>query len=178
MQCSPAEKSIELDPLAVEPRVNFAMTSLIQGDHERALSSLSPDNDLIQYWPTTRFYQGVVLYHMGRYQEATDVLNGLSIPWAIGGPEAALALAHTATGDVVKRRHRFYRSSKTWKYIRSSPGWCTRAWVTSKRRSPISIPRVTGRQMRTGRFWPPGTCFPRFSSHCGQTRDMTACCAA
>ncbi len=95
-----AEKAIELDPLAVEPRANFAMTRLMRGEHKLALSSLRPENDLIQDWPTNRFYEGVVLYHMGLYTEAIEILNGLNIPWAGFGPKATLALAHAASGDV------------------------------------------------------------------------------
>ena len=94
-----AEKALALNPLAVEPRANFALTRLMRGEYELALSALRPDNNLIQDWPTNRFYEGVVLYHMGRYSEAIDILNGLSIPWAGFGPEATLALATAATGD-------------------------------------------------------------------------------
>ena len=95
-----AEKAFELDPLAVEPRVNFAMTRLIVGEHDLALKTLRSDNDLIQHWSTNQFYEGVVLYHMSRYPEAIELLSGLSIPWATFGPEATLALAHVASGDV------------------------------------------------------------------------------
>ena len=94
-----AEKAIELDPLAVEPRVNFAMTRLIQGDAKRALGILRSERDLLQDWPTTRFYEGVVLYHVGRHTEAIEVLNGLSVAWAGEGPLATEALAYAASGD-------------------------------------------------------------------------------
>ncbi len=100
MAAQSAEKAIELDPFAVEPRANFALTRLMLGEHELALNVLRPENELIQDWPTNRFYEGVVLYHMGRYSEAIEILNGLSIPWAGFGPEATLALAHAASGDV------------------------------------------------------------------------------
>lgn len=95
-----AEKAIELDPLAVEPRVNFALTRLMQGEGQRALDTLRSENDLLQDWPTTRFYEGVVLYHMGRHAEAIDILNGLSIAWAGQGPLATEALAYAAAGDL------------------------------------------------------------------------------
>ena len=95
-----AEKAIELNPFAVEARANFALTRLMRREQQLALSALRPENDLIQDWPSNRFYEGVVLYHMGRYSEAIEILNGLSIPWAGFGPEATLALAHAASGDV------------------------------------------------------------------------------
>jgi TolB-like protein/Flp pilus assembly protein TadD len=95
-----AEKAFELDPLAVEPRVNFAMTRVIEGDSQFALEVLRSERDLVQEWPTIRFYEGVVLYHMGRYADAKDVLRDLSIPWAGAGPAAAEALASVALGDM------------------------------------------------------------------------------
>lgn len=95
-----AEKAIELDPLAVEPRVNFAMTRLFDGDAQSALSMLKSESELLQEWPTTRFYEGVVLYHMGRHAEAIEVLNSLSVAWAGEGPLATRALAYAASGDL------------------------------------------------------------------------------
>jgi TolB-like protein len=95
-----AEKAIELDPLAVESRANFAMTQLFQGDAQRALATLKSESELLQEWPTTRFYEGVVLYHMGRHTEAIEVLNGLSVAWAGEGPLATKALAYAASGDL------------------------------------------------------------------------------
>jgi len=95
-----AERANELDPLSVEARVNFALTRFIQGDAELALSTLRPENDLVLYWPTNQFYEGVVLYHIGRHSEAIEVLDGMSLSWAMYGPEATLALAHVASGDV------------------------------------------------------------------------------
>ena len=95
-----AAKAFELNPLAVEPRVNFALTRLVGGEHELALRSLQPTSDLIQEWPTNRFYEGVVLYHMGRYADAIEVLTGLDIPWTGLGPQATLALSYAAAGDL------------------------------------------------------------------------------
>lgn len=100
MAIDAAEKAIKLDPLAVEPRVNFALTRLLQGDAKGALGILKSDNELVQEWPTTRFYEGVVLHHMGRHTEAIDVLNGLSVAWAGEGPLATEALAYAASGDI------------------------------------------------------------------------------
>ena len=54
---------------------------------------------MLQDWPTNRFYRGVVLYHMGRYEEAIDSVKGLSIPWAGQGPLATEALAQVALGN-------------------------------------------------------------------------------
>lgn len=95
-----AQTSIELDPLAIEPRVNFAFTRLVQGEGQLALATLQTDSDLVQDWPTSRFYEGVVLHHLGRHEDAIGVLEGLSIPWAGHGPMATEALAYIAAGKV------------------------------------------------------------------------------
>ena len=95
-----AEQAFELDPLAVEPRVNFAMTRVFQGNNQLALEVLRSDSELVQDWPTTQFYEGIVLYQMGRYADAKEVLHGLSIPWAGAGPAAAEALTCVALGDM------------------------------------------------------------------------------
>jgi TolB-like protein/Tfp pilus assembly protein PilF len=99
-----AERAMELDPLAIEPLVNFAMTRLIEGDAELALSALRQDSELLQDWPTLQFYEGVVLYHMQRYSEAIDLLSGLDIPWAGQGPLATQAVAHARSGQETEAR--------------------------------------------------------------------------
>lgn len=50
------------------------------------------------------FYEGVVLHHLGRFEEAKQLLEGLSVEWTGLGPEAALALAHAASGDTAAAR--------------------------------------------------------------------------
>ena len=94
-----AERAMELDPLAVEPRVNFAMTRLINDDAQLALNTLRQGRELLQDWPTLRFYEGVILYHMQRYSEAIGLLSGLDIPWAGQGPLATEAVAHSGIGE-------------------------------------------------------------------------------
>lgn len=93
-----AERALELDPLAPEPHVNLALLYLITGDREQALGA-ARDRGEVSEWPTARFYEAVVLYHLGRYAESISVLEDLSIPWAGAGPRATLALAHAAAGD-------------------------------------------------------------------------------
>ena len=95
-----AKKSIELDPLAAETRANYALTRLLLGDGLLALATLQSEGDLVQDWPTIRFYEGVVLHHLGRHDEAIAVLEGLSIPWAGSGPMTTEALAHIASGNM------------------------------------------------------------------------------
>jgi TolB-like protein len=99
-----AGRAMELDPFAVEPRVNFAMTRLLDNDPQLALDSLQQGADLLQDWPTLRFYEGVILYHLQRYPEALDLLSGLDIPWAGQGPLATEAVARAGMGETDETR--------------------------------------------------------------------------
>lgn len=95
-----AERAIVMNPLAIEPKANFVLTRVMNGDYSTALDSLKTGQSLVQTWPTLRFYEGVVLHHMGRHQEAVETLEGLDIPWAGQGPLATQALSYAALGDV------------------------------------------------------------------------------
>ena len=55
--------------------------------------ALQPD------WTTGRFFEGLALYHVGRFTQAVQVLDGLVVEWAGSGPGLTLALAHAAAGD-------------------------------------------------------------------------------
>ena len=99
-----AERAMELDPFAVEPRVNFAMTRLIDGNAQLALDGLQQDAELLPDWPTLRFYEGVILYHLQRYPEALVLLSGLDIPWTGHGPLATESMARANMGEVDKTR--------------------------------------------------------------------------
>ena len=94
-----AEQAITLNPLAIEPRANYAMTRVMNGDYQTALDALRSRSDLTQAWPTLRFYEGIVLHHLGRFDEAADILQDLKIPWAGEGPLAAEAMSRAAMGD-------------------------------------------------------------------------------
>lgn len=94
-----AEQAIVLNPFAIEPMANFAMTRVMNGEYSTALDALRSKSDLMQAWPTLRFYEGVVLHHMGRYEEAAEILQDLKIPWTGEGPLATEAMSRAAMGD-------------------------------------------------------------------------------
>ncbi len=100
-----AESAVELDPLSVEAYVNRALTLMIDGDGEAALETLQDQSSYVQPWPTTKFYEGVVLYHLGRFEESAAVLNGLSISWAGAGPLSTEALALIGAGEETAARN-------------------------------------------------------------------------
>jgi len=55
--------------------------------------------ELLPDWPTLRFYEAVILYHLQRYPEAIGLLYGLDIPWAGQGPLATEAVARVGMGE-------------------------------------------------------------------------------
>ncbi|MFO7764302.1 MAG: hypothetical protein R6V61_11265 [Wenzhouxiangellaceae bacterium] len=99
-----ARRAIDLDPLALEPRVNLALGHLIRREPERALAVIREKRHLLPEWSTLNFYEGVILYHLGRHDEAVDVLEGLSISWAGAGPLATAAVANAAAGRELAAR--------------------------------------------------------------------------
>jgi TolB-like protein len=99
-----ARRAVALDPLSPEAISNLALSLLSSGyaaealDGARKLQVLQPD------WTTGGFYEGLVLYHLGRPVEAASVLQGLEVEWAGSGPKLTLALACVADGQVGRAR--------------------------------------------------------------------------
>lgn len=99
-----AERAIAINPLALEPFHNLVFSLLIFGRYEQALEEFRSRQWPRAPWESDDFYKGVVLYQLGRYQEAIDTLDGLSVPWAGEGPLVTLALAQAALGDLEEAR--------------------------------------------------------------------------
>ena len=94
-----AKRAVELDPLSPEAVSNLSLSHLANSDYEKALAEARRVDEIQTSWGTGRFYEGLSLYHLGRFAEATSVLENLAVPWAGSGPLATLALAHVASGD-------------------------------------------------------------------------------
>ncbi len=94
-----AKRAVELDPLSPEAVSNLSLSYLANGESERALAEAGRVREMQSAWATGAFYEGLSLYHLGRFGEAKSVLRDLSVPWAGSGPLATLALAHVASGD-------------------------------------------------------------------------------
>jgi len=100
-----AKRSVELDPLSPEAVSNLSMSYLANGDYEKALAEARRVDELQTSWETGRFYEGLSLFHLGRFADAITVLENLAAPWAGSGPLATLALAHVASGDTAEARN-------------------------------------------------------------------------
>jgi len=99
-----AKRAVELDPLSPEAVSNLSQSYLVNGDYEKALAEARRVDEIQTSWGTGRFYEGLSLYHLGRFAEAKSVLENLAVPWAGSGPLATLALAHVASGDTAEAR--------------------------------------------------------------------------
>jgi len=94
-----AARAVELDPLSSEAVSNLSLSSLIVGDAERALAEARRAGEIAPEFTTGHFYEALALYHLGRFREAAEILDGLPVAWAGSGPESTLALAYIAAGN-------------------------------------------------------------------------------
>ena len=93
------ERAVELNPLSAEAVSNLSLSCLTNGERERALAEARRAAELSPGWTTASFYEGLALYHLQRFEEASSVLGDLTVEWTGLGAEAALALAHQAGGN-------------------------------------------------------------------------------
>ncbi len=91
-----AEQAVALDPLSPEALSNLILSEIINDRHEHAMRRIEDIESLGLSYSTNRFYKGILLYKIGRYHEAIEVLDGLQATWSGGGPQALLALAYMA----------------------------------------------------------------------------------
>ncbi len=94
-----AKRAVELNPLSPEAVSNLSLSYIANGEYEKALIEARRVRELHSDWATGLLYEGLALYHLGRFTEAQSVLRNLSVPWAGLGPRATLALALVASGD-------------------------------------------------------------------------------
>lgn len=94
-----ARRAIAINPLAVEPFHNLVFSLLIDGRYQEAHSELQNRTAPRAPWDSDELYKGVLLYHMGRFQEAIDSLENLSVPWAGEGALATVGLAQAGMGN-------------------------------------------------------------------------------
>jgi serine/threonine protein kinase/Flp pilus assembly protein TadD len=97
-----AERAVELDPRSHEAVSNLSLSYLANGEYEEALAEARRVNEIQTSWETGRFFEGLSLYHLGRFAEARSVFEGLETPWAGSGTPATLALIAIASGDTAE----------------------------------------------------------------------------
>ncbi len=99
-----AKRAVELNPLSPEAVSNLSLSYMANGEYAKGLVEARRVREFQSDWATGPFYEGLALYHLGRFTEAKSVLRDLSVPWAGSGPRATLALALVASGDSAEAR--------------------------------------------------------------------------
>jgi len=99
-----SRRAVALNPLSPEAMVNLASSCLFAGQLEPALKAARRTRELDKDYTTASFYEALVLYEMGRFDEAAALLEGLFLPWAGSGPTTARALSLAAAGREAEAR--------------------------------------------------------------------------
>ena len=87
-------QAAELDPMSAEALVNHALGHIATGEYEQVLEPASRARQLQPDYTTAPLYEAWALYHLDRFKEARDLLEGLRAEWAGAVAEATLALVH------------------------------------------------------------------------------------
>lgn len=108
-----AKRGVAVNPLSGEATSNLTLSFLATGNYEKALSQSRANQAVIPSWPTEKFYEGLALYHMGRYSEVQDLLEDVTVDWTDSGAESLLALSFIASGNETAARDVLARFEKT-----------------------------------------------------------------
>ncbi len=94
-----SRRAVELNPLSVEAGGNLASALQANRDYELALAESRRVLDIQRGWQSALLGQGLLLYELGRLQEAEAALAGVSVAWAAPAARDTLALVHIASGN-------------------------------------------------------------------------------
>jgi TolB-like protein len=94
-----ARRAVAVNPLSGEAVSNLTLSFLTNGDFEKALAQSRHNQTILPSWPTAKFYEGLALYHLGRFTEVRPLLENVNADWTDYGAESLLALSLLAAGD-------------------------------------------------------------------------------
>ena len=81
-----ARTAVSYNPLSQESISNLALSLLSIRDYEGALREANRVLEVQPDFTTGILEKGVALYHLGKYEQASEVLRDLSVSWAGNGP--------------------------------------------------------------------------------------------
>ncbi|MFU8832045.1 MAG: winged helix-turn-helix domain-containing protein [Wenzhouxiangella sp.] len=87
-------QSARLDPMSPEALTNYTFGYIATSQYERALDPAFRVRELQPDFTTGTLFEAWALYHLGRFEAARDLLEGLRAEWAGAAAEATLALVH------------------------------------------------------------------------------------
>lgn len=94
-----ARRAVTVNPLSGEAVSNLTLSFLTNGAFEKALAQSRHNQTILPSWPTAKFYEGLALYHLGRFTEVQPLLENVNVDWTDYGAESLLALSLLAAGD-------------------------------------------------------------------------------
>lgn len=93
-----AVRAVELNPLSPEAVCNLATSYIINGEHDLALLEARRTREIAATYVSGALFEGIALYHLGRHDDAAEVLRDMELAWAPAAPLAVSALATAAAG--------------------------------------------------------------------------------
>jgi TolB-like protein/Flp pilus assembly protein TadD len=142
-----ATAAVQIDPFHPESVSNLALSYLASGASQSGLNALRNRPEGRPEFTTDHFYEGWLLFDLGRYPEAARVLSGLEAEWADQGPRALLALALVAMGDEPQARSLLAE-------IEARDDRFSTGLVLLALRDPEAALESLGRVEEWGRYWP------------------------
>jgi eukaryotic-like serine/threonine-protein kinase len=94
-----AEKSVELNPLAPEPLSNLGLSLVAAGQLDRGLLMVRRAADIQPNFETIAFYEALALHHMRRFDEASRILERVTVSWAPTSPLVVLGIGRAEAGN-------------------------------------------------------------------------------
>lgn len=95
-----AKTAVSYNPLSQESLSNLSLSLLSVRDYKGALHEAKRLLEVQPDFTTGLLEEGVALYHLGRYEEAKEVLGDLLVPWAGNGPIITRILCYIETGEL------------------------------------------------------------------------------
>ncbi|MGK7296026.1 MAG: winged helix-turn-helix domain-containing tetratricopeptide repeat protein [Candidatus Wenzhouxiangella sp. M2_3B_020] len=94
-----ADRAVSLNPLSPEAIHNLMSSNMACGHFGRGVREARRIEELGMFDASPRFYEAMALHHLGRFDAAVELLDGLTVEWSGAGAEAALAAAEAARGN-------------------------------------------------------------------------------
>ncbi len=122
------QKALEMDPLSVRVHRGMALIHYYGRQYESALESVERAFELAPEVPFTRYFLGMILLQMGRYDEAIAAMEGSSD--SNRGPVlGTLVLAHAAAGRMAAGQKLFDELTDRAQREYFSPASFVYAWL-------------------------------------------------
>ncbi len=119
-----SRKAVELNPLSPEAISNLSLSYLSNGDYDAAIRQAQQIQVINPDWTTSYFYEALGLYHIGEFDKAEVILNGLVVDWAGNAVDNILAMIWYKKGDHRKFEKMQKEFHQQGDHFGSAMGYC------------------------------------------------------